>query len=44
MKIKRKQPKRPTPLLGTKKINPNGATVLVNLPKGKKKVGSYGLI
>lgn len=27
-----------------RKINPRGATVLVNLPRSKKKVGLYGLI
>ena len=27
-----------------RKINPRGASVLVNLPKSKKKVGMYGLL
>lgn len=27
-----------------KQVNPRGATVLINQPKGKKKVGLYGLV
>lgn len=30
--------------IGNKKINPRGASVLINLPKSKKKVGLYGMI
>lgn len=43
-KVKRKQAARPTPNLGVRKVNPRGATVLINMPKGKKKVALYGLI
>lgn len=40
--MKKKAPKsKPA---GARKVSPRGATVLTNLPKGKKKVGLYGLI
>lgn len=43
-KTKKGNKSRDLPTTTVRKINPNGATVLVNLPKSKKKVGLYGLI